>query len=198
MWFARAVFLAGAAAVSVRAGDDGDSPAASVHVLSDSVFESVVGDGSFWLVEFYAPWCGHCKKLNPILDTIAPEAHAKHGLRIGKLDAPKHKKVADRFGVKSFPTLKVRRRHERCWASRRCRVARRRPVARATRHDNSYPSLAHLAVVVESSGGPVRKQGYRAQAACACCGRAVRVARSSPPRRRCCWCRCVVSSLPCC
>ena len=39
---------------------------------------------ALWLVEFYAPWCGHCKRLAPILDEIADEVE---GVRIGKVDA---------------------------------------------------------------------------------------------------------------
>ena len=68
---------------------------AGVVLLGAKNFGQLVTEG-FWLVEFYAPWCGHCKRLNPILDEIAPAAKAK-GMNIGKIDATVNKKIADRF-----------------------------------------------------------------------------------------------------
>jgi protein disulfide-isomerase A1 len=50
--------------------------------------------------------CGHCKKLNPILDEISEEAAGK-GMKIGKVDATVEKKLSDSFDVEGFPTLKV-------------------------------------------------------------------------------------------
>lgn len=45
---------------------------------------------------------GHCVKLNPILDEIAPIVGAEHGLRIGKVDATQEGKIAKEFGVSGY------------------------------------------------------------------------------------------------
>jgi protein disulfide-isomerase A6 len=57
-----------------------------------------------WLVEFYAPWCGHCKSL------AAPWADAatklKGKMHLGALDATQHQSTAQEFGVQGYPTIK--------------------------------------------------------------------------------------------
>lgn len=78
----------------------------SVKVLDKDNFDQETKEG-FWLLEFYAPWCGHCKRLNPILDGISSEAAVK-GMNIGKVDTTVEKKLADRFNIKGYPTLMFR------------------------------------------------------------------------------------------
>jgi len=57
------------------------------------------------LLNFFAPWCGHCKSLAPEYE-IAATAFAKLPVKIGSVDADKHKDLGGRFGVSGFPTLK--------------------------------------------------------------------------------------------
>ena len=53
-----------------------------------------------------APWCGHCKRLAPILEEIATRSTAE-GLRFGKVDCTTEKSVCTRYKANSFPTLKI-------------------------------------------------------------------------------------------
>ncbi|KAG8084763.1 hypothetical protein GUJ93_ZPchr0010g10131 [Zizania palustris] len=79
----------------------------SVVVLTQETFDSVVLDESKdVLVEFYAPWCGHCKHLAPIYEKLASAYKLDEGVVIANLDADKHTDLAEKYGVSGFPTLK--------------------------------------------------------------------------------------------
>jgi protein disulfide-isomerase A1 len=76
-----------------------------VLVLTDDNFEEAISEHSGLLVEFYAPWCGHCKNLQPAYDAAAKELAGK-GLPLAKIDADAHKAAAGKYGVRGFPTIK--------------------------------------------------------------------------------------------
>ncbi|KAF2724630.1 disulfide isomerase [Polychaeton citri CBS 116435] len=80
----------------------------SVLDLIPSNFDSVVlSSGKPALVEFFAPWCGHCKKLAPIYEELAAAfASAGDKVSVAKVDADEHKSLGQRFGIQGFPTLK--------------------------------------------------------------------------------------------
>ena len=77
-----------------------------VIVLSDSDFdELVIKSDDVWMVEFYAPWCGHCKTLQPEWSTMAKKLKDK--VKVGKVDATVNSQLSSRFGVKGYPTIKL-------------------------------------------------------------------------------------------
>lgn len=73
---------------------------AVVHV-SDSTFGTEVEGQGTVLVDFWAPWCGPCKMIAPILDELSGEVEAK----IAKVNVDENPESASRFGVMSIPTL---------------------------------------------------------------------------------------------
>ncbi|RXW25545.1 hypothetical protein EST38_g314 [Candolleomyces aberdarensis] len=82
--------------------------ASNVQDLTPDNFDSVVGQGVPAFVEFFAPWCGHCKNLAPVWEQLANVfEHAKDKVVIAKVDADgAGRPLGERYGVTGFPTLK--------------------------------------------------------------------------------------------
>lgn len=79
----------------------------SVVVLTPETFNQVVLDETKdVLVEFYAPWCGHCKHLAPVYEKVASVFKLDEHVVIANLDADQHKDLAEKYGVSGYPTLK--------------------------------------------------------------------------------------------
>ena len=82
------------------------SDKSDVITLTDSNFKELVLDSDdLWLVEFYAPWCGHCKNLEPHWAKAATELKGK--VKLGALDATVHQVMASRYQVQGYPTIKM-------------------------------------------------------------------------------------------
>ncbi|KAI0823472.1 protein disulfide isomerase [Trametes gibbosa] len=86
----------------------GSALASNVLELVPENFDEHIGKGKPALVEFFAPWCGHCKNLAPTYEQLADAfAHAKDKVIIAKVDADgAGKPLGQKYGVTGFPTLK--------------------------------------------------------------------------------------------
>lgn len=70
-------------------------------ILTDDNFEEVVKSNGLILVDFWAEWCGPCKKVSPILDEISEE----HGILVGKLNIDENPVKPSEYSVSSIPTM---------------------------------------------------------------------------------------------
>jgi len=95
------------ALVSVSFADE-DVDESDVLVLNNDNFDSEIAKNPLILVEFYAPWCGHCKRLKPEYAKAATELK-QFNIPIAKVDADaeSNKALASKYGVRGFPTIKL-------------------------------------------------------------------------------------------
>jgi thioredoxin 1 len=74
-----------------------------IHVTDDAFEKTVLNAELPVIVDFWAPWCGPCKMVAPILDKIAKEFEGK--LLVAKVNTDDHFQWANKFGVQGIPTM---------------------------------------------------------------------------------------------
>jgi protein disulfide-isomerase A6 len=75
-----------------------------VKLTKDNFKKLVLDSDELWFVEFYAPWCGHCKQLAPAWDKAADQL--KGVVRLGAVDMTTDETVGQPYGIQGFPTIK--------------------------------------------------------------------------------------------
>ncbi|KAI8103887.1 hypothetical protein M9434_002154 [Picochlorum sp. BPE23] len=94
---------------AVIGGAVGSSASAVKHFKSASEYDEATGDGSnVYIVKYYAPWCGHCKRLAPVWEDLASALKEEENVVIASVDCTNKglRPICDRNNVKGFPTIK--------------------------------------------------------------------------------------------
>ncbi len=76
--------------------------AGAIVEASDATFDTVTTENEWVLVDFWAPWCGPCKTIAPVLEQIAGE---RDNLTIAKVNVDNNPNSPGKFGIRGIPTL---------------------------------------------------------------------------------------------
>ena len=77
----------------------------AVVELTKDNFEDTITNNPFVIIDFWAPWCGPCQAMGPVINELAEEFQSQ--AVVGKLNVDDHQEVAVRYGIQSIPTLMI-------------------------------------------------------------------------------------------
>lgn len=76
-----------------------------VTELNESNFDSFVESNSIAIIDCWAPWCGPCRRMGPIIEEVASDLAGKAG--VAKLNTDENQAISIRFSINAIPTLLV-------------------------------------------------------------------------------------------
>ena len=76
----------------------------AIHINQNNFQEEVLNSDKPVLLDFWAPWCGPCRMVLPLVEAIAEE---RSDIKVGKINVDEEVELASRFGIMSIPTLLV-------------------------------------------------------------------------------------------
>ena len=79
---------------------------AAMDINRDNFHEEVIGSEKTVLLDFWAPWCGPCRRVVPLVEQIAKE---RPDIKVGKVNVDEEYELAGKFRISSIPTLLVLR-----------------------------------------------------------------------------------------
>lgn len=76
-----------------------------VSELTDSTFDKFVSENKMVIVDCWAPWCGPCRRMTPVMEELSDELKGKAG--VAKLNVDENPGISARFGIRAIPTLLI-------------------------------------------------------------------------------------------
>ncbi len=86
------------------------APAKPITITDASFQQEVLSANDTILLDCWAPWCGPCRMIAPVMDQLAAEANGRY--RVGKLNVDENPRIASQFQVQSIPTMLIFRKGE--------------------------------------------------------------------------------------
>lgn len=75
----------------------------AVTDLNESIFDQFIADNKIVMIDCWAPWCGPCRRMGPVVDEVSADLDGK--VAVGKLNTDENQAIAMRFNISAIPTL---------------------------------------------------------------------------------------------